>query len=157
MDEGKTLLIQSCSATKNEVEGQVPAIDLYDGYFFRIIKKARRDFGLNKNLDMLILSAKHGIVRPDEEISHYDQVMDEERARELNKEVIAEIANHLEQNNYSKIVCNLGKEYRKAIEGLEDVVTEEHELQMIEGNGIGEKGKVLKEMVTGSSLENYVN
>ncbi|MFB6158666.1 MAG: DUF6884 domain-containing protein [Candidatus Nanohalobium sp.] len=152
-----TLLIQSCSGTKNDVDGSVPAIQLYDGYFFRIIKKAQRNFGLDNGLDMLILSAKHGIIDPEEEIEHYDQVMDEERAKELNKEVVEAIAKRVENKNYSKIVCNLGKDYLKAVEGLENHLSDEQELHVIEGNGIGEKGKVLKKIVTGSSLDSYVN
>ena len=141
-----TLLIQSCSATKHSVENPVPALDLYDGYFFRIIKKARRADQLNPGLDILILSAKHGIIKPTDEIGYYDQRMDTDRARELNDDVVATIAEKVATESYSKVWVNLGKDYQPAVDGLAEAV--DVPVAHIDGAGIGIKGKQLKQLVS---------
>ena len=146
-----SLLIQSCSATKQNVETPVPALDLYDGYFFRIINKALRADQFRPGLDIIIISAKHGVVEPDEEIGYYDQQMDTERAKELNDEVVNTIASHVTEDGYEKVWINLGKDYLPAVDGVEDAVGVPADY--IEGCGIGMKGKQLKHLIsTGQSI-----
>lgn len=141
-----TLLIQSCSATKQKAENPVQALDLYDGYFFKIIKKASRLGQLQSELDILIISAKHGVVKPDDEIKYYDQRMHTERAQEMNSEIVESIAESVEEEGYEKIWINLGKDYKPAIDGLESAV--DAPIEYIEGCGIGMKGKQLKHLVS---------
>jgi hypothetical protein len=141
-----SLLIQSCSATKQNVDSAVPALDLYDGYFFRIINKALRADQFRPGLDIIIISAKHGVVEPDEEIGYYDQRMDTERAKELNDEVVNTIASHVTEDGYEKVWINLGKDYLPAVDGVEDAV--DVPVDYIEGCGIGMKGKQLKHLVS---------
>ena len=146
-----SLLIQSCSATKQNVESPVPALDLYDGYFFRIINKALRANQFQSGLDIIIISAKHGVVEPDEEIGYYDQRMTTERAEQLNDEVVNTIASHVTEDEYGKVWINLGKDYLPAVDGVEDAV--DVPVDYIEGCGIGMKGKQLKQLVsTGQSI-----
>lgn len=153
----QTLLIQSCSATKKETQQKIPAIDLYEGYFFKIIKKAKRDLGIRSDMDIMIISAKHGLIEPDKEISYYDVRMDENKARKLNKEVLDDLKQKLTQKKYDKIVCNTGNNYREALAGIEDVIGPEQELEVIEGSGIGEKGRILKKLISSSSLKQFAN
>lgn len=141
-----SLLVQSCSATKEPVDNPVPALDLYDGYFFRIINKALRSDQFRAGLDMIIISAKHGVVEPDEEIGYYDRQMDNERAKELNDEVVNTIASNVTEQGYDKVWINLGKDYLPAIDGVEDDV--DVPVDYIEGCGIGMKGKQLKHLVS---------
>ena len=142
----KSLLIQSCSATKQDVDNTVQALDLYDGYFFRIIEKAKRAGKFQPGLDIVIISAKHGVVEPEEEIGYYDQRMGSVRAQELNDEVIETIADKVKYNGYEKVWINLGKDYLPAVDGLEGAITPP--VDYIEGSGIGMKGKRLKNLVT---------
>jgi cytoplasmic iron level regulating protein YaaA (DUF328/UPF0246 family) len=141
-----SLLIQSCSATKQNVEKPVQALDLYDGYFFKIIKKAVRTERFQSGLDIIIISAKHGVVEPDDEIRYYDQRMDTERAEELNDDVIDAIVDKVAKEGYEKVWVNLGKDYLPAVNGLETAVAVP--VGYIEGCGIGMKGKRLKELVS---------
>lgn len=141
-----SLLIQSCSATKQDVEKPVQALDLYDGYFFRIIKKAVRAGRFQSGLDIIIISAKHGVVEPDDEIRYYDQRMDPERAEELNDAVIDAVTDKVTEAGYEKVWVNLGKDYLPAVDGLESAV--DVSVGYIEGCGIGMKGKRLKHLVS---------
>lgn len=141
-----SLLVQSCSATKEPVDTPVPAIDLYDGYFFRIIKKARRVNRFQPEIDIIIISARHGVVEPDDEIEYYDQQMGTERAEELNEDVVDAIGEKVATNGYDKVWINLGKDYLPAVDGIEDVI--DIPVNYIKGDGIGMKGKQLKQLVS---------
>ena len=52
-----SLLIMSCSKTKKHLEN-VPAIELYDGQAYRVMRKRSPE-----NLEILIISAQYGIIR----------------------------------------------------------------------------------------------
>lgn len=146
-----SLLVQSCSATKRNADNPVQAIDLYDGYFFKIIKKAVRADQFERGLDIIIISAKYGVVEPDEEIEYYDRRMDTELANELNEDVVNAVASKVREDSYDKVWVNLGKDYLPAVDGLEDAI--DVPIQYIEGCGIGMKGKRLKHLVsTGRSV-----
>ena len=148
------LLIQSCSATKESVDTPVPALDLYDGYFFRIIKKALRADQFQTGLDIIIISAEHGIVETNDKIGYYDRRMDTDRANELNDEVVSAIAKRVTDNEYDKVWVNLGKDYLPAVDGIEAAV--DVPIRYIEGSGIGMKGKRLKHLVSsGRSVPVY--
>ena len=73
--------------------------------------------------------------------------MDASRAQELNKEVVESIANRVENDDYDRIVVNMGKSYRNAIAGLGDEV--DVPLVTVSGNGIGEKGHSLHQFIRG--------
>jgi hypothetical protein len=141
-----SLLIQSCSDTKKDVEKPVQALDLYDGYFFRIIKKTVRTGQFQPGIDIIIISAKHGVVKPDDEIEYYDQRMGTERARELNADVVDAIADKVAEEDHEKVWINVGEDYLPAVDGLETTV--DVPVIHIEGSGIGMKGKQLKHLVS---------
>ena len=141
------LLLQSCSASKREIDTPVPAFDLYTGYFYKILKKAIRENEIRSDMDISILSAKYGFLDQSEEIPYYDQRMDASRAKELNEKVVDSIADHIDGADYNRIVVNMGKSYRSAIAGLGDRV--EVPLVAVSGNGIGEKGHSLHQFIRG--------
>jgi hypothetical protein len=60
--ERRYLLILGCSQRKRPDSGLLPAIERYDGVNFRILQKAKREEYLPENLDILILSAKYGLI-----------------------------------------------------------------------------------------------
>ena len=142
-----TLLVQSCSKSKIETDTPVSALDLYSGYFFKIIKKATRERGMNSELDLCILSAEHGVIDPDEPISSYDRRMDNNRAEEIGAEVKNDLKRRVVEKRYNRIVINAGKEYRRAIDGFDDNLNVE--TYVIRGEGIGEKGQTLKRFLRG--------
>jgi len=82
------LLIISCSGRKDKTEGRISAIDRYDGVYYKVIKKLRREDKLPENLDIVIISAKYGFLKPDDLIENYDMRMDEERAKRLNSCIV---------------------------------------------------------------------
>lgn len=139
------LLVQSCSKSKNrEVCGCQP-LKLYDGYFFKIIKKAKREDALRDDLDICVLSAKYGLVDQSDSIEHYDREMSGERAQQLRPEVLTDLESRAAANDYETILLNLGRTYREAVEGLSERV--DTSVTTIEGDGIGEKGRHFKQLL----------
>jgi len=93
--DARYLLVITCSQRKNESPGLLPAIDRYDGINYRIIRKAMRDGYLPKNLDILIISAKYGLLEQKSLIENYDQLMTKERAKELRNSISSLLADGL--------------------------------------------------------------
>jgi cytoplasmic iron level regulating protein YaaA (DUF328/UPF0246 family) len=150
-----SLLVQSCSATKNQVTEPTRALDVYDGYFFRIIKKAKREGAFDSDIDICILSAKYGIIDAEDGIKTYDQRMTPSRAEELRESVTDDIRKRVEEKEYGEVVLNLGKDYLRAVDGLSgrcDV-----DISTVQGGGIGEKGKQLKRFVRSDTIPSVVS
>lgn len=140
------LLIQSCSKSKNNPGKAAPALDLYSGFFFKIIKKAMRENAFDERIDIWILSAEHGLIKSETEIERYDRRMDSERARKLAPDVLKTLK-HKNADGYDKIVVNAGSDYRQALSGLETM--QNADIHHIEGEGIGVKGNKLKQFIRG--------
>lgn len=106
----KYLLILPCSKRKKRISNAY-AIDLYDGPFYRMIRKNKPE-----NLDILIISAKYGLIRYNEKISDYEQIMTVERVEELANDIYVKLKEILKMNNYDHIFINLGKTYALTLE-----------------------------------------
>jgi len=123
------LLILSCSDRKSDEGGKIPALERYGGVYYRTLKKRlREDTEDHHNLDILIMSAKYGLIPPHYRIEDYDVEMDEDRQRYLKEDVEVEIRNHLRYRDYEEIYVVAGKEYRQVIvprlvEEVDDEVT----------------------------------
>jgi cytoplasmic iron level regulating protein YaaA (DUF328/UPF0246 family) len=140
------LLIQSCSKSKNSTEEAVPALDLYTGYFFKIIKKAMREDEFDEDIDICILSAEYGLVEAQKEIEWYDRRMSHERAEELAPTIYDKFTK-IYENNYDTIIVNVGNDYREALPEFNSI--DNTDIVYIEGEGIGIQGHKLKQAVRG--------
>jgi len=141
-----TLLVQGCSKSKNQVTEPVPALELYSGFFFKILGKAIRCGEFDADIDIAILSAEHGLINAETPITHYDRRMDSQRARELRSEVANGLFDRVEEG-YDRVVLNLGKTYRLAV--TEFAHKSPVPVEQISGGGIGEKGHALKRFIRG--------
>ena len=144
----QTLLIQSCSKSKREPGEPVPALELYSGYYYKIIKKAKREGDFDSDIDICILSAEHGLIDSDTDLVFYDQKMDSERAIEIRDEVKMAIKSRVDTNTYDEILINMGQPYKEAIEGIEDEI--DTPVHFIEGK-LGERGQKLKQRIRQST------
>lgn len=140
------LLIQGCSKSKNSTDSAVPALDLYSGFFFKIIKKAIRENEFDERIDILILSAEYGLIEERTEIQWYDRRMDTERATELALSVSESLQNR-NIDKYDSIIINVGQDYEKALPELGPLTSAN--IYRIKGEGIGVKGHKLKQLIRG--------
>ncbi|NUC74769.1 hypothetical protein HTZ84_21130 [Haloterrigena sp. SYSU A558-1] len=149
------LLVQSCSKSKNRPGKPVKPLELYSGYFFKIIKKAIREGEFQDTIDICVLSAEHGLVDATDKIAYYDRRMTVERATDLRPDVTAELRSRVTAHEYDHVIFNLGAEYRHAVGDLSDLRAS---VRYIDGEGIGQKGHALKRVVRDgeSALETEV-
>ena len=145
----RSLLIISCSDRKIKMPGRMPASQRYDGQSYRIIHKAMRECCFPANLDILIISAKLGLLCWDEEIEDYDQLMSKEQARKLRPSIQESLESYLDGRDYDKLFINMGATYLETLEGFE---WKKHFNEKIEAKGrIGEKSSQMKSWVRGQS------
>ena len=106
----KKLLIIGCSKRKREFLDS-PAIDVYDGPYYRMLRKTEL-----RAVDILILSAKYGLIDYKTKISPYEKRMTPNIAEEMRDSVTNQLKDLLRKNSYSEIVINLGKIYMMAFD-----------------------------------------
>lgn len=142
----KHLMIISCSDKKNLQQGLLPAIQRYKGAWYGVINKLKKEGNLPDNLDILIISAKYGLINSKIQIENYDQKMDYTRARELNESILSKLETIISMTSYESILINLGSIYMAAIFGLEKIVPNTTKIQLLKGR-IGVRKRDMKEWI----------
>ena len=141
------LLILSCSATKRPCPEPLPAIDRYAcGYSYKIIHKLMREGRFPCNMDVLILSAKYGLIQTETLIEDYNQRMSRQRASELQDEVGRALDQHLGTINYAEIFVNLGRDYMIAVENSIQMYRQRAKIKHARGR-IGSKGREMRRWI----------
>lgn len=138
--KGNTLIVISCSARKRDLGRAAPAEEIYDGVFYQVLRKARREGRISDLVDVLILSAKYGVIQPCTRIAYYDQRMTRERAIQLAPLVGKQMRRFLREGSYRHIRINVGAGYALAMSGMPELVSAEWA-----AGGIGQRAALLKE------------
>jgi len=115
----KRLLIVGCSDKKNSVTGFVPAMSLYNGPNYLSIRKLKRANMFPPDVQIVIISAKYGMLFPDQLIENYDQKMTSDRAGQLKYELKRKLETYLNEKQFDECFINLGQLYRESIEEVQ--------------------------------------
>lgn len=110
----RQLLVLGCSASKVETDGVVPAINLYDGPAYRVLRSFLRRFRWPKSLSLAVLSAKYGLIGGLSPLAFYDQRMTRRRAEELCGAVSQTLK--FWESSHQGIDLVLGKDYLRTID-----------------------------------------
>jgi len=111
--QGRQLLIVSCSENKCPDVGNMKALDRYTGMLFTKMKAE----GIPPNVDIAILSAKHGLIRSDTPIEKYDQLMTPEiRDKFISDPEQMKTIRETIAGDYDKVFVTGGKNYRDVID-----------------------------------------
>src|SRR5215470_13512910 len=105
------LLIVTCSQRKRSDPGLLPAFERYDGIFFRILRKALREGHWSDTLDVVIISAKYGLLELDTVIENYDLRMTVGQAKQLQPVVTPLLIKRVTASAYAEIFLNVGNIY----------------------------------------------
>ena len=115
----KSLLIISCSGRKDKTPELIPALMRYKGPLYTTLHKASRERRFPKSLDILIVSAKYGLLKSDEPIEDYDQRIDDNRAKELRPSIQKKFEAFLDGKDYDQLFNGLWKDYQALLEGFD--------------------------------------
>jgi hypothetical protein len=126
--------VLGCSDRKRTVKGKLPALELYDGVNFRVLRAFLRECGWPPGLTIKILSAKYGIIDATTLIENYDQRVDRATARKMNRSVLKILARI---DKPASVFINLGKDYLPAIEGIDGLFGRKRIVHAV--GGIGQK------------------
>jgi hypothetical protein len=137
------LLILSCSQTKIKNTDMLPAIERYDGPSYKVLRKIMNSSNYNNSLDIAIISAKYGLLQPDDIIEDYDLKMNKDIAESLNNEVVEELRKQISNNKYENIFLNIGSDYKLAVDGFNKRLPRNTEILYANGK-IGEKLSQMK-------------
>lgn len=143
--DNKRLLILACSKRKVDTPGEIRAIDRYDGYFFRILKNSH-----HSNLDVIILSAKFGLLSSEDPIPWYDHKMDIHDVARMSKETLQRFTSLVpDVNKYLEVAINLGSNYMECFAPTMDYIKRSYHGKVIIIDGpLGIRGQKLKEWVS---------
>ena len=138
------LLILGCSDRKIKNLGQAPALEVYDGPNFRVLRKFLREKGWPPGLIIKIISAKHKIIDATKPIEPYDERLDKETAQKMRQSV----RRHLRKLGVPESVfINIGGDYLPTIYRIETLF--EHERIQYADGGIGKKMQKMKQWLEG--------
>lgn len=121
----------------------LPAIERYDGVNYRVIKKLQREGRFPSNVDVMILSARYGLIGAETPIPYYNRCMDRARAIELRNQVTEILSSLLRAREFDEIFVNMGKAYLGAIDNSLQTLAKENHVTYANG-GIGQKMKAMK-------------
>ena len=127
------LLLLGCSHRKRAVKGRLPALELYDGVNFRVVRAFLNQRGWPPGLCIKILSAKYGLIDATAMIEHYDQRLDGATARKINYKVLRCLTHF---GKPSSVFVNMGKDYLPAINGIDRMFQKERIVQAKGGIGL---------------------
>lgn len=75
MTSDKRLVVLSCSATKRNDNGLLPALERYDGPVYKVLRSFLREAAWPSSLSVAVMSAEHGLIGGLAQIKNYDQRM----------------------------------------------------------------------------------
>ena len=139
----RRVLILSCSARKYALSGKVLAWDLYDGVAFRVVKRLQHEGLFPGDVEILILSAQYGLIRPYNKISFYDLRMTKQLASRQAMRNSAILRKVFSNGNYREMLVIAGKTYLAALDPFAAWLQDDVTLVIAEG-GIGRKLQQLK-------------
>jgi len=130
--KGRQLLIVSCGDKKCPDVGNMKALDRYLGPIFTSIRKA----GVPENVDVAILSAKHGLIRADTPIENYNQLMTKDKVKDFlsNPNEMSKIAETMQ--GYDNVLVQGGDNYKNVIKSAAGDIPF---TEVPKGRGIGDQ------------------
>ena len=109
--KGRKLLIVSCSKTKCPDDKNMKAIDRYLGPIFQTLKAQ----GVPDNVDVAIMSAKHGLITAGTPLKNYDDIMTKAKAQSFKNDPdqLNRIRNTM--MGYDKVIVQGGEDYKDVL------------------------------------------
>ena len=112
------LLVLGCSRAKVRRIGELPAIQLYDGPTFRMVRNLFFD-GLHLDVDLAIFSGKHGLIMPSVRLQYYNKRLEDSSvSNPLVSTAIHDLASEVRKKKYKEVFLSMGSDYAMALCGF---------------------------------------
>jgi len=121
----------------------MPAIELYDGPAFRIVRRYFAESNGKSSLDVLVLSAKYGFLPAHKKIWPYEMRMSKARAQANNARYQSQLRAFMRGRSYGRIFVNLGKDYLGGAANLSSTVASDTQVTFATGR-IGQRLSQMK-------------
>ncbi len=119
----RSLLVLACSARKSARVRRGPAWEVYDGRVYQVLKKLLRDHpSWRESLDILIVSARHGVIDSKRVVSIYDDRLTSARSADLARRSARQLRRNVAGRYYQAAHANLGRIYREAVPDLSAIL-----------------------------------
>ena len=134
--KGRKLLIVSCSDTKCPDDGDMKAMDRYLGPIFQTLKAQ----GVPPNVDVAIMSAKHGLITADTPLKNYNLKMTKDLASKFkgDPDQMNRIKNTM--SGYDDVIVQGGKDYKDV---LRTAAGDMNIKEIPGGRGIGDQRELM--------------
>lgn len=143
-DRRLRLLVISCSSAKRRrPKDKIPAIQRYDGIFYKVLRKTIREGTVDYPLIVAIISAKYGLITPDTLIPAYNMKMNACQAKTLGPVIRKELQKLINKHKPGAILINLGKAYAAIIRNLPELNN-----AVRAAGPIGKRAAILKSWLT---------
>ena len=106
----KRLVLMPCSSMKGP--GRAKASDLYKGVFFQTFNGNVKEGG---KPNVVILSAKHGFLSPDDEIDPYDEKLDKAKTEDFVQNLNRIISDKIDLSGIEDVLIVGGKDYQRVM------------------------------------------
>ncbi len=114
------LLLIGCSRRKAPGLARARAWDLYDGRLFQVLKKVLRDReGWERDVAVLIVSARYGVIRLGQVIETYDERLTGESVRRRRDRFTGQLQSAVAGRDFRAVRIDLGRPYRAALPDLD--------------------------------------
>lgn len=144
----RAIIVAASKRRREEPKDPIPAIDRFQGVYFRILKKYLRERKL-PNIDVLIISQNFGVLQAQDKIPYRKPTktigFDKETTKRLRKSNLESLENIFKERKYTEVYVNLGKEFTKLIEGFERLTSAK--VIYASGPGLGPKAQHMKQYI----------
>lgn len=110
------LLIIPCSGSKCPDTGLMAAWSRYRGRVFQALRDLLGDFGVCSNIDVVIISAQYGFLRPDSPTENYDVRMIPMLAKIHRPEISKQLIELCSKHEYAESFILLEPQYLHAVD-----------------------------------------
>ena len=144
----RRLVIVSASQRRAPDPNPMPAIDRFDGVYFRILRKYLRESRL-KGVDVLVVSDRYGILQANDLVPFHhpsDKIKATENARASN---LTKLKDMLKKASYAEIYVVCGEDFQGFIRGFEEYANTT--VTYCQGRGLGPKARSLRDWIVAHS------
>jgi len=140
----RLLIISSSQRQISDPNTPIPALERYDGFVFRILRRLKREGQFPNDLDVLIVSSKFGLLSLEDKISYPDQLMTFEVARQHRSDYLNKLKSKFGEKKYSEIFVNLGAIYAQSIRGFNQFTDAR---VIYASGGLGKRAKQIRQWI----------